>query len=376
MSRHALLSASAAHRWMNCPPSVRLTERMEDKGSEFAAEGTDAHALCEHLLKKALGWLTSDPTENLTHYNQEMQDAAEGYAAYVLELLEAVKAHCRDPAVMIEQRVDYSLWAKEGFGTADCLLIADTELNVIDFKYGQGVQVDADHNPQMMLYALGAMELFNALYDIESVTMTIYQPRKANISICTMPVEELYDWAEQELRPKAELAWNGSGEYSCGEWCRFCKAKATCRKRAEKNLELAKYDFAPGPQLDDEDIEEILGQVDELVSWASDIKAYALQRAVRGHEWQGYKLVEGRSNRRYTDASAAAEAVQAAGYDPYKKPEVLGITEMTRLLGKKRFSEVLGDLIEKPRGKPVLVPESDKRPPLNTAADDFREVND
>ena len=372
MANHALLSASSSHRWLQCPPSARLSEGYEDKGSDFAAEGTDAHSLCEHKLKAALGMETQDPTENLTWYNAEMEDCANGYAAYVMELLAAARETTSDPVVLVEQRLDYSEYVKEGFGTGDCLIIADGTLNIIDYKHGRGVEVSAIENPQMKLYALGALGLFDSIYDIDTVTMTIYQPRLSNISVFTISSDELLEWAETVLRPTAELAYDGGGEYHCGEWCQFCKAKADCRERANANMALARYDFAQPPLLTDEEVEDILGRVDDLVSWANDIKDYALQAAVSGKKWTGWKVVEGRSNRKYTDEKLVAAAVIAAGHDPYEQ-KLLGITEMQKTLGKAKFDEILGGFIVKPQGKPTLVPESDKRPAMNNAKNDFME---
>ena len=374
MGNHALLSASSSHRWLNCPPSARLGEDYEDKGSDFAAEGTDAHSLCEHKLKAALGMETQDPTENLTWYNAEMEDCANGYAAYVMELLAEAKKATADPIVLIEQRLDYSEYVEEGFGTGDCLIVADGTLNIIDYKHGRGVEVSAVDNPQMKLYALGALGIFDSLYDIDTVTMTIYQPRLGNVSVYTVTRDELMDWAETVLRPTAELAFKGGGEYHCGEWCRFCKAKADCRERANANLALAQYDFAKPPLLTDEEVENILGRIDDLVSWANDIKEYALQAAVSGKEWTGWKVVEGRSVRKFSDERLVAAAVIAAGHDPYEQ-KLLGITEMQKTLGKAKFDEILGGFIVKPRGKPTLVPESDKRPAMKNAKNDFKEDN-
>lgn len=375
MSKHALLSASSSHRWLNCPPSARLCESYEDKGSDYAAEGTDAHSLCEFKLKTALSMEAQDPTENLNYYSEEMEDCANDYAAYVLELVEAAKKSSSDPVILIEQRLDYSRFVESGFGTGDCVIVADGTLTIVDYKHGRGILVEADNNPQMMLYALGALEIFDGIYDIETVCMTIYQPRRSSVSTFTLSKEDLYQWAEDTLKPAAELAHVGNGDYQCGEWCQFCKAKHDCRKRAEHNLELAKFDFQLPPLLTDEDVEKILGRIDGLVSWANDIKEYALQAAVGGKEWHGWKLVEGRSNRRYTDETVVAEAVTTAGFDPYER-KVMGVTAMTSLLGKKRFEEVLGGYIEKPQGKPTLVPESDKRPAINTAKQDFNEFEE
>ena len=371
-TKHAVLSASSSERWLNCPPSARLCEAYEDKGSDYAAEGTDAHALAESRLKQALGIPTEDPVENLTWYNAEMEDCAQGYAAYVVELLETAKQTCSDPVVMIEQRVDFSRWVPGGFGTGDCICIAEGLLNIVDLKYGAGIEVSADHNPQMMLYALGALEIFDGIYDIDTVRMTIYQPRKSNISIFEMSKDALLTWADTELTEKARLAYEGQGNFSCGEWCRFCKAKAECRERAIYNLRLAQYDFLNPALLQDEEIADILGRIDALTSWASDVKEYALQQAISGKEWTGWKLVEGRSNRKYTSEADVAAAVESVGLDPYER-KVLGVTAMQKLLGKTRFEELLSPYIEKPQGKPTLVPESDKRPAMNTAKNDFME---
>lgn len=373
-TNHALLSASSSHRWLHCPPSARLGENYEDRGSDFAAEGTDAHSLCEYKLKRALGIKAEDPTDNLSWYDEEMEDCASGYAAYICELVEEAKKTCSDPAVLIEQRLDFSSYVKEGFGTGDCVLIADGTLHIVDYKHGRGVLVEAEENPQMMLYALGALAIFESLYDIDTVSMTIYQPRRANISTYTVSKESLYEWAETVLVPAAELAYSGGGEFHCGEWCQFCKAKADCRERANANLEMAKFDFADPPLLTDEEIEEVLGKVDELVSWANDIREYALQAALSGKEWNGWKVVEGRSVRKYTNDRQVAAAVIAAGYDPYEQ-KLLGITEMQKTLGKARFEEILGGFITKPQGKPTLVPASDKRPAMNNAKSDFMEEN-
>ena len=372
---HAVLSASSSERWLHCPPSARLCESYEDKGSDYAAEGTDAHELCEYKLRKALGMEAQDPTENLTWFNEEMADCANGYAAYVLEQVEAAKQTCADPVVLIEQRVDFSRWVESGYGTADCIIIADGTLQIIDYKHGLGVLVSAEENPQMQCYALGALELFDDIYDIDSVRMTIYQPRRDNVSTYEISKDELYRWADEVLKPTADLAFAGDGNFLCGEWCGFCKAKHDCRARADANMELARYDFKLPPLLTDEEVEEILSRVDDFVAWASDIKDYALQQAISGKEWNGWKLVEGRSNRKYTNETAVAGAVTDAGFDPYER-KVLGVTAMQKLLGKSRFEELLAAYIEKPQGKPTLVPESDKRPAMNTAKNDFMEEND
>lgn len=371
-ARHALLSASSAHRWLLCPPSVRLTEDMEDRLSDFAAQGTDAHELAEHKLKATLGMETEDPTEDLCWYDAEMEECTEAYAAYNLEVVSELKESCEDPLSLIEQEVDFSRWVPLGFGTADAIHAGDGMLAIIDFKYGRGVEVSAERNPQMMLYALGALELIGCLYNIDRVRMCIFQPRLSNVSTYEMAVEELLAWAEGELAEKARLAHEGKGDYASGEHCRFCRAKAVCRKRAEDNLEVARIEFAPPATLTDEEIAEVLGKADALASWAADVKEHALRQALSGKRWAGFKLVEGRSNRRYTDEAAVAEAVEAAGCDPFEK-RLLGITAMTKLLGRKRFDELLSPYVEKPKGKPALVPETDRRKEITTAIQDFEE---
>ena len=372
MSKHAFLSASSSHRWLKCPPSAKLCAGHEDRASPYAKQGTDCHELCAYLVEKALGKDVQDPTGNLDYYDTEMQDCAESYCSYVLEQIEEAKKHCPDPQVLIEQRLDFSRWVENGFGTGDCVIVADSVLHICDYKHGLGILVSAERNPQMMCYALGALELFDDIYDIEEIQMTIYQPRRENISTYTISKTELLKWADEVLAPTAKLAYTGEGEFKAGEHCQFCKVKATCRKRAEYNLELARYDFEMPPVLDDTEISVILGKIDSLVSWASDIKEHALQQALSGVHYDGFKVVEGRANRRYSDEAAVAAVVAEAGYDPYEK-KVLGITAMTSLLGKKKFEEVVGSYIVKPQGKPALVPESDKRPAINTAYEDFSE---
>ena len=369
-SKHAVLSASGAHRWLHCNPSARLELQFAHRETEAAAEGTAAHALAEHKLKKALKIRSRKP---VSPYDcDEMDVHTDGYVEFVLEQLEEAKTLCADPLVLIEQRLDFSCYVPDGFGTGDCLIVADKLLHIIDFKYGQGVLVDAEENPQMMLYALGALRQFDHLYDITQVAMSIYQPRRENVSTYTMSREELLSWAETVLAPAAKLAYEGKGEFKAGNHCQFCKAKATCRKRAEYNLELARYDFEMPALLGDDEVAAILTKADELVSWAGDIKDYALQKALSGTKFTGFKVVEGRSNRKYTDEAAVAKAVEDAGYEPYEK-KLLGITAMSQALGRKKFEELLGGLVYKPPGKPVLVPESDKRPAMNTAINDFKE---
>lgn len=371
---HAILSASSSHRWLNCNPSARLEQEFEDQETEAAAEGTAAQALCEHKLRKALKMRSKKP---VSQYDcDEMDDYTDGYVQFVLEQLAQAKLTCPDPQVLIEQRLDFSCYVPDGFGTGDCLIIASPRLHVIDFKYGLGVLVDAYQNPQMMLYALGALRIFDCLYDITEVSMSIYQPRRENVSTWTISVDELMDWAENTLRPKADLAYKGEGEYSPGSWCQFCRAAVKCRARAEAKLDLARFEFAQPPLLSDAEIEEILGKLDDLTKWANEIMAYAQDAAINhGKEWAGYKLVESRTNRKYTDEDAVARAAALAGYQDIYKKTLISITEMEKLMGKQTFKEILGGLIVKPIGKPTLVPASDKRPAITTtgAKHDFNE---
>lgn len=375
MSNHALLSASASHRWLNCPPSVRLSETLPDEVSTYAEEGSQCHELCAYLVESALGKEVENPIPHLRYYNSEMQNSAEEYKLYVLKAIEKAKSFCSDPAVFIEQRLDFSKWVKDGFGTGDAIIVADEVLQIIDYKHGLGVLVSAEHNSQMMCYALGALEAFDDIYNIKKIEMTIFQPRRENVSTWAITKEELLDWAEKLLAPTAILAYEGKGEFKAGDHCQFCKARAICRKRAEYNLELAKYDFQKPDTLDELEIAALLSLFDNFISWATDVKEYALIQAQNGVHFEGFKIVEGKSNRKYTDEAKVAEVTLSAGFDPYEK-KVLGITAMTSLLGKKRFEELLGSLVYKPQGKPTLVPESDKRKAINTAKDDFKETKE
>ena len=375
--KHAVLSASSSHRWLNCNPSARLEEKFEDNETEAAAEGTAAHALCEHKLRKMLKLRSRKPTSK--YDCDEMDEYTDGYVEFVSEQIAQAKQFCKDPLVLIEQKLDFSCYVPDGFGTGDCLVVADHLLHIIDFKYGMGVLVDAVENPQMMLYALGALRLFDSLYEIDTVSMSIYQPRRDNVSTWTISVAELNEWAENTLVPKAKLAFEGKGEFSPGTWCTFCKAAVKCRARAEAKLQLTKYEFAEPPLLSDEEIEDILGRVDDLTKWANEIVAYAQDAAINhGKTWSGFKLVESRTIRKYSDEEAVAQAASDAGYHDIYKKSLIPITEMEKLRGKKTFAEVLGGLVVKPQGKPTLVPASDKRPAIvvTGAEQDFNEITE
>lgn len=377
MGRHALLSASSSKRWLNCTPSARLEEQFpSDNGSIYAEEGTAAHALAEHKLKRVLKRRSKRPVSD--YDCDEMEECTDEYVSYAMEQIELAKENCSDPIVLIEQHLDYSAYVPEGFGTGDLIVVADGTLTIIDLKYGKGVAVEAEHNPQMMLYGLGALELFDAIYDIDMVRMTIFQPRLESVSTWEISVEALKKWTVEELIPKAEFAIRGEGEFQCGSWCRFCKAKNTCRARAEEYLKLAQMEFQPPALLTDEEVVDVLKVADDLAKWAADVYAFATDEAItHGKQWTGFKLVEGRSNRKYTDEEEVAEMAKAAGYTDIYKSTLVGITEMEKLMGKKKFVEVLGKLVYKPQGKITLVTESDKRQAVETATAeaDFKEAN-
>lgn len=368
---HALLSPSSSERWINCPPSAKENAG-GSTGSAYAQQGTDAHALCEYKVNTALGHKVRDPTDDLEFFDEEMAEHTDAYAEFVMEQVQAAKETCPDPLVLVEQRLDFTRWVAESFGTADCVIVADGTMTVVDFKYGLGILVESGENSQMRMYALGALNLFESLYDIQTIRMIIFQPRRDNTSIAEISKDELLRWADEVLIPAAEQAANGEGDYKAGKHCQFCKIKATCRKRAEYNLQMAQYDFAVPDTLDDDEISIILDRADSFIGWVNDIKTYALEQAISGRTFPHFKIVEGRSNRKYTDEAAVAAAVTEAGYNPYEQ-KLMGVTAMTKLLGKRKFDTLLGSLIEKPKGKPTLVPVSDKRPAWNTANEDFKE---
>lgn len=376
--KHAILSASGAYRWLSCTPSARLEERFAETTSDFAAEGTLAHAVAElklrFLLKEASAKKYAQALQALEKsefYSASMIDYIETYASIVLEKVNEARTRSKDAVVLLEQRLDFSDWVPEGFGTGDVVIISDGVLEIIDLKYGKGVPVSAKGNVQMKLYALGALAAFDTLYDIKFVRMTICQPRLDSVSTDEITSNLLLWWADTELVHRAQLAWDGQGEFQAGDHCRFCRAKATCRARADRNLELAKLDFKKPELLTDEEIGEVLAQADELKNWASDVAGYALTQARdHGKRFKGWKLVEGRSVRTYTDEAAVVRTLKKAGYkesEIYQK-KVWGITAMEKLLGKSKFTEILRGLVIRPAGKPTLAKESDKRPEISSAA--------
>lgn len=381
--RHARLGPSAAHRWINCPGSVALSEQVPTApSSSYAEEGTAAHSLAELKLRKYLGEIKgaaytrkANKIRTSGYFDGEMDEATDFYVDAVLERLAAAG---EDAELMVEQQFGLDQWVPESFGTSDAVIITGNTIEVIDLKYGKGVKVDAPGNPQLRLYGLGAAELFGDLYDFESVRETIIQPRLDHVSTEEIALDDLRAWATEIVAPAARLAMDDAEIWEAGEWCRFCPAKAICRARADANLELAKLDFKQPPLLTDGEIGEVLQRAKELEKWAADVAAYALDQALAGKHFDGWKLVEGRSIRKYTDDVKVAEALKAAGFDEaalYER-KLYGITAMEKIIGKKKLTETLGELIIKPAGKPTLVPQSDKREEIKTAeaaAADFAE---
>lgn len=389
MTAHALLSPSSASRWIACTPSARLESNFPDSTSQYAEEGSLAHAIGELELlyyskkikkgeyTKRISALKADPL-----YSEEMPEYIEIYTNLVKEIFSGAKKKTKDAIIEIEQKLDLTSYVPEGFGTGDCIIIADGTLHIIDLKYGKGVSVSAKENKQMMIYALGALEMFDFLYDINAVEMVICQPRLDNISSYTLSTNDLKAWADKILKPKAAEAYEGKGNYTAGDHCRFCKAKAVCKANAEYNLQIVNdYKLDDPALLSDSDISDILTKADSFKKWVAAIEEFALTEAVdNGKQWDGFKLVEGRSNRVYSDRDKVAETLlsNGIGEDLIYSKELLGITAMEKSITKKVFTDLLSDLIIKPQGKPTLVPNSDKREALNTiqnALDDFSNIN-
>ena len=380
MTAHALLGASSAHMWLHCTPSARLCENMPDRAGKAAAEGTLAHEIAALKLQKYFTPMSPkaytarmNKLKKQELYQDEMQGYTDEYLEYIKEIATGLPSA---PCVAIEQRVDYSTYAPGGFGTADCILLHGDTLWVIDFKYGTGVPVEAVENEQMRLYALGALHEYSILYNIKQVVLTIFQPRNGGAKAWETTADEIVAWGIGFVKPRAELADKGEGDFCPSEdVCRFCRANAQCRARANKNLELLGYDFAAPNLLTNKDIGVILEKAQDLQGWVKDIQEYALKETLCGREVPGWKAVEGRSNRAFRDVDAAFAKLIDAGIDRellyVRNPITLTATE--KLVGKKQFEELLADEIEKPKGKPTLVKQDDKRPSYSTAADDFKE---
>ena len=380
MTTHAKLSPSSAERWIACPPSVRLCERFPDTTTIYAEEGTTAHLVAEISIRKALGLLTEqeaatrmEEAELSLYYTKDMPGNLAPYIEYVV-------SHAADADfVGLEERLYIGEWGPGGYGTSDAVIIKGDLLEVVDLKYGQGVPVSATGNPQFRLYGLGAVNEWLMLYPFSRVRCTVIQPRLDSISSEELEVPELLDWAEQVLKPAALLAEKGEGEYKSGEHCRWCKAKAVCRRRAEDNMALARYEFAEPALLTNKDIADVLSAAGELKTWVSDVEAYALDQALNhGASFHGYKLVEGRSLRQLTDEDGAVRILLENGVaeESLYTRSLVGIPAMEKLVGKRRLAELLKEHIVKPQGKPTLVKDTDKRPALNSteaAAQDFKE---
>ena len=372
MSNHALLSPSASWRWLNCPPSARLGENIPEEPSVYAEEGTEAHKLCEQRARAVLrgdNQLFFPKTDGFKFYSAEMNDASAVWAEVIRQRIEACKPNAWH--AFVEEDYDLTRWIPEGHGTADFTLISNDTLEVMDFKYGKGVPVFAENNTQMMCYALGALDRFGSLYDIKTVRMAIVQPRLDNISVWSVGADELLAWGESTLIPMAVNAFEGVGKQKAGEWCRFCKVRPQCRTWFEKAEEMMQDEVYDKRLLTNEEIERVLPKLDDLISWAQEVKEYALMKALRNEKFKGFKLVAGRSTRGFKDESLACQRMVGLGYDPFEAPKMVSVAKAEKLMGKKSFDTVLGDLVEKSAGKPVLVPESDKRPEWNSAVNEF-----
>ena len=381
MAGHALLSPSASHRWLHCTAAPRLEEGIKDEGSDYAAEGTLAHAYCAMKLKNFLGLPTDGEKEEIAALQEkygtgEMAEYTDTYATIVLEKYNAARAATPDAQLLVETRLDFSDYVPEAFGTADAIIIADGTMEVIDFKYGKGVKVSAVENPQMMIYALGAYARFAFEYRIDNLRATIVQPRIDNLSEYEITVEELTAWAANVLTPAAEKAYKGEGPQTPGAWCQFCKVKNQCRALASKCKEVVAVD--PKLITPEELAKDVLPMVPIVKTWISGVEDFALAQALSGIQLPGWKIVEGRSVRKITDTDSVAAVLTKNGYkqnDIFKPVEMRTITDLEKLVGKKQFAAMCGEWINKPQGKPTLAPEGDKRKAIDPIADDFKGIN-
>ena len=404
--KHAVLSASSSKQWLHCPPSARLQEPFPNESSVYAAEGTWAHELCEYKVKKYLHERKKRPQSEF--YTEEIEQATDIYAEFVISIIEGMKRNGVEPLCFVEERLDFSNIVPEGFGTGDMIILGKDEqgrglIHICDYKNGKGVFVDAHENSQMMLYATGALNAYGYIYEIEIVRMSIIQPRLENISTYEMTADDLRTWGES-IKPIAQMAFEGKGEQNPGEWCRFCRAKPVCKACMEEALALAKEEFldldagaladeaeetdATAPYNADtatpvfkqpglvvfSELVKVLPTLNRISFWIESVFAFVSAEAINhGVPVEGYKVVEGRSKRIFTDTKAVVSAAEAEGYTDIYKQELLTLTEFEKMMGKKKFAEVLGEYVVKPPGKLALVPESDPRPAvdLSTAADEF-----
>ena len=380
--QHALLSPSGASRWLACPPSALLEADMPERESEAAKEGTTAHALAEVKLNRALDRITEedylDEIEKMKeskYYNEEMDELISGYVQFVLDKYAEDEERVPYTIIEVEEKLPLP-YSVEDEGTGDTVILSDGLLRIIDLKYGKGVPVSCVNNSQMKIYALGALAKYGFIYNVDEVELTIYQPRLDNISSWKVGVEELKDWLLNTVMPKAELAKEGKGEFATGDHCRFCKVREQCRAYSTENLRIAQLEFKDAPLLTEDEIADILGQSSKIASWLKSVEEYALVKALSGTRWKGYKLVEGKSARKYSDPDAVAKKLITNDIPEaiiYNK-SLLGITAMEKAITKKTFNSLLSDLVIKPNGSPTLVPASDIRQEINnlqSAINDF-----
>ena len=382
MPEHAVCSASSSHRWLACPPSARLEQKYPDTTSTSANEGTFAHAWAELSLRRFLKQMPEteyvEKRKELSadkFFSNELVEYVDEYVDTVVEKYNEARVRDKGAALLLEQHVDFSCWVSQGFGRSDAVILADGLMEVIDLKYGRNVRVSAEDNPQLRLYALGAYNELSVLYDVDTVVMTIVQPRNGGESSETLTVETLLKWGEA-IKPIAKLAYEGKGEFHAGEHCRFCKAAPRCRTLAQYQAVLLKQEDKQPAELTDEEVADVLRRADGFTSWLNHLKEYALEEARdNGRKWPGFKIVEGRSTNHYMDEAKVAETLMQAGFeDIYKPQELIGITAMKKLLGAKKFKSLLSDYLIKPPGKPTLVPDTDARPELNSVEEDFAEI--
>lgn len=384
--KHALLSASSAKRWLNCTPSAVAEDAVADGGSVYAREGTLAHAMGAKALKEFLGQPTGVEDKEIADLSDEfltpeMEELVDGYVGFVKERLaqiceEAKVMRTATPVMIVEQRLDYSDIVPEGFGTGDAVIVGAKRLEIIDLKYGKGVEVDATENPQLMLYALGAIPDYEYAYQIDSVVMTIYQPRIGNVSRFEIGAEELAKWGREYVQPLAAVAFRGLGARKSGEWCKFCKVKGSCKTLAIESMGLLELNPFPD-ELDTDDFSQLLPKLSTIKDWVGAVEEEALATALNGNAIPGYKIVEGRSVRRFTDPDAIGSALRTAGFNEdqiWKPRELRTLTELEKSMGKKHFASIAGEWIEKPKGKPTLAPERDKRKAIDPK-DEFKDID-
>lgn len=388
---HATLSASGAKRWMSCPPSARLEERLRgifgEKSTPFAEEGTKAHSLAELKLLREKGRLSEDDGINDFNYDlrrkalgdipTEMDEATDYYAEIIIEKFLTARQSCPDAQLKLEQRLDFSRWVPNGFGTGDAVIVSEELLEVCDLKYGKGVPVFAENNPQARCYGLGALHCYGVLYGFKHVRNTIIQPRLDSVTEEMLTTDELLQWAETELKPAAELAWKGKGEFNPGDHCKFCAARAICYARATKAMTIFKHGFETPGVIPDDAIPEILAVADTAIDWIKDLQAYALSQALRGQEWPGYKLVRGkRPPRKWVDEEEAKHQLIRAGYEPevYTETKFKSPSNIEKLVGKQAFEAIFATLVTQGDGALTLVPESDKRTEFTSAEADFSDI--